>query len=160
MVVEVKDGESLTVINDLTIADLIDKYVKLDSELEITRQLYLAFTEPDNQIKKPVLDEEDAVEIYIKSEKAFSRTIANFRSTGMLVGKGYRKIFQHYAAILIVRGKKLGNLLRACEPPRHNRWDHKLIEGETEEQKVNVQGGRENAIKKSRSIRKILKQFS
>lgn len=136
LVIEVKDGESVTVINDLTIADLIDKYVKLDSELEITRQLYLAFTEPDNQIKIPVLGEEDAAEIYIKSEKAFSRTIANFRSTGMLVGKGYRKIFQHYAAILIVRGKKLGNLLRACEPPRHNRWDHKLIEGETEEQKT------------------------
>jgi hypothetical protein len=53
----------------------------------------------------------------------------------MMVGKGYRRIFQHYAAIMIVRGKDLGELLRDCEPPRHNRWDYKLIKGEANKQK-------------------------
>lgn len=40
----------------------------------------------------------------------------------------YRKmIFQHYAAVVVVRGEKLGELLKDTEPPRHNRWDYKLI---------------------------------
>lgn len=36
-------------------------------------------------------------------------------------------IFQHYAAVVVVRGEKLGELLKDTEPPRHNRWDYKLI---------------------------------
>ena len=136
LVVEVKNGEKTVVIDDSTIEQLIEEYAKNDAELEITRQLYFAFSKPDIQpVKVSVLNEDDAAEIYIKSDSSFSRTIANFRSTGMLVGKGSRRIFQHYAAILIVRGKKLGELLRACEPPRHNRWDYKLIKGESSEQK-------------------------
>ena len=135
LIIEIKNGNNITVINDSTISDLIDLYSKTDYDLEITRQLYLSFTDPDNKVPVTVLGEENAVEIYIKSESSFSRTIGNFRSTGMLVGKGFRRIFQHYAAVLIVRGKKLGELLRACEPPRHNRWDYKLIKGESEKQK-------------------------
>ena len=135
LIIEIKNGENITVINDSTIGECIELYSKTDNDLEITRQLYLAFTEPDNKVPVSVLGEDNAVEIYIKSESSFSRTIGNFRSTGMLVGKGFRRIFQHYAAVLIVRGKKLGELLRACEPPRHNRWDYKLIKGETEKQK-------------------------
>lgn len=135
LVVEIKDGNTITRIDDERIAVLIEEYAKTDPQLEITRQLFTAFSSPDAQQLITVLDEKDAVEIYIKSDSSFSRTIANFRSTGMLVGKGYRRIFQHYAAILIVRGEKLGKLLRACEPPRHNRWDYKLIKGEAYKKK-------------------------
>ena len=135
LVVEIKNNTDTIVIDQSTIATLIEKYVKIDSDLEITRQLFLAFTEPDNKTKIPVLNEVDAIEIYIKSESSFARTISNFRSTGMLVGKHSKRIFQHYAAVLIVRGSRLGELLRSCEPPRHNRWDYTLIKGESEEQK-------------------------
>ena len=135
LVVEIKgDGDSF-IIDATKIADKIDEYAKTDKQVAITAQLYAAFTQPDNKVSLTVLEEEAAAEIYIKAESSYSRTIANFRSTGMLVGKGYNKIFQHYAAILIVRGEKLGKLLRACEPPRHNRWDHKLIKGESKGQK-------------------------
>ena len=127
LVVEINNGEEITRIDSTKIAELIEKYAQTDAQLEVTRQLFLAFSNYDIKVPIEVLGESDAVEIYIKSESSFSRTIANFRSTGMLVGKGYRRIFQHYAAILIVRGKKLGELLRDCEPPRHNRWDYKLI---------------------------------
>ena len=130
LVVEINNGEEITRIDSTKIAELIEKYAQTDAQLEVTRQLFLAFSNYDIKVPIEVLGESDAVEIYIKSESSFSRTIANFRSTGMLVGKGYRRIFQHYAAILIVRGKKLGELLRDCEPPRHNRWDYKLIKGE------------------------------
>lgn len=136
IIVEIKkDGRVVKQINDITIAKMLEEYAKEDSTLAITRQLFLAFTEPDNNVKVAISGEIDAVEIYIKSESDFSRTIGNFRSTGMLVGTGYRRIFQHYAAVMIVRGKQLDELLRACEPPRHNRWDYKLIKGESEQQK-------------------------
>lgn len=135
LIVEVDDGQDVHIIDDSSIADRIEEFAKDDNDLNITRQLFLAFIEPDNQVKISVLGEKDALEIYIKSESSFSRNIANFRSTGMLVGKGYRRIFQHYAAVMIVRGESLGKLLRATEPPRHNRWDYKLINGETEKDK-------------------------
>lgn len=135
LIIEIKNGIETKVIDNSSLGDLIDEYSKTDKDLEITRQLYLAFTEPDIEpVKLKVLDEEDAVEVYIKSDSTFSRTIANFRSTGMLVGKGQRRIYQHYAAVLIVRKEGLGKLLRACEPPRHNRWDYKLIKAESEKE--------------------------
>lgn len=130
-----KDGQVVKQINDNTIAQMLEEYAKEDSRLDVTRQLFLAFTEPDNNVKIAIDGETDAIEIYIKSQSDFARSIGNFRSTGMLVGTGYRRIFQHYAAIMIVRGKQLDELLRACEPPRHNRWDYKLIKGESELQK-------------------------
>ena len=135
LVVEIKDGQHVTCIDDTKIADLIEEYAKNDRQLEITRQLFLAFSNPDVKVPIEILGEKDAVEIYVKSESSFARTIANFRSTGMLVGQGYRRIFQHYAAIMIVRGEELGKLLRECEPPRHNRWDYKLIKGEANKTK-------------------------
>lgn len=136
LIVEIKNGAEVKIIDSSSIGELIEEYSKTDKELEITRQLYLAFTEPDIEpVKLKVLNEEDAVEIYLKSDSSFSRTIANFRSTGMLVGKGQRRIYQHYAAVLIVRKEELGKLLRACEPPRHNRWDYKLIKAESEKEK-------------------------
>lgn len=137
LVVEIKDGSTIIRIDHEKIASLIEEHAKNDSQLEIVRQLFVAFSTPDIKKEIDILGEEKAVEIYIKSESSFSRTIANFRSTGMLVGKGYRRIFQHYAAILIVRGKVLGELLRDCEPPRHNRWDYKLIKGEANKDKRN-----------------------
>lgn len=136
LVVEIKDGDNVKRIDNSKLSDLIEEYAKSDpKQMDITRQLFAAFTNPDVKKSLTVLDEENAVEVYIKSESSFSRTIANFRSTGMLVGKGYRRIFQHYAAILIVRGKKLGELLRDCEPPRHNRWDYKLIKRDSNKQR-------------------------
>lgn len=135
LVVVIKsDGTSMT-IDETTLPVKIGEYAKCDKDLDITRQLYLALTEPDNVEKTiDVLGEKDAVEVYIKSDSSFNRTIANFRSTGMLVGKGYRRIFQHYAAVMIVRGENTGRLLRDTEPPRHNRWDYKLIKGENKKE--------------------------
>jgi len=84
-------------------------------------------TNPDRKEKLSILDEND-VELFIKSDSGYGRTIANFRATGMRVGKYSRRILQHYAAVLIVRGEKLNELLKDTEPPKHNRWDYKLIE--------------------------------
>ena len=97
--------------------------------MDTTIQLYKAFTNPDKKIDLNIETEKDA-ELYIKADSSFGRNIANFRNTGMLVGLKSRRIFQHYAAVLIIRDKDLSSLLKDTEPPRHNRWDYKLITGE------------------------------
>lgn len=130
LVVEIKDGEASFIIDSVHITELIENYAKEDKACDITRQLYLAYSQPEWCNSLDVLEERNAVEIFIKADSLFDRTIANFRSTGMLVGQYQRRFFQHYAAVIVVRGKELGRVLREAEPPRHNRWDHKLITGE------------------------------
>lgn len=100
-----------------------------DKAMDTTIQLYKAFSNPDKKEYLSIEKENDA-ELYIKADPTFGRNIANFRNTGMLVGQKSRRIFQHYAAVLIIRDKELSSLLKDTEPPRHNRWDYKLITGE------------------------------
>ena len=112
---------------------LIESYPN-DKSIQITKQLLSAVRSPDAKEYLSIIEENDA-EVSIKTDKNFGRTIANFRETGMLVGKNTRRIFQHYAAVLIIRGESLSSLLRDAEPPRHNRWDHKLIDSKSEPKK-------------------------
>ena len=133
LIVELKDVIDQCVIDADSIsqifADLAD-----DPEMIATSQLYKAFTSPDCKKAFEVLEADD-VEVYIKSDSSYKRTIANFRATGMLVGTYFKRIFQHYAAVVIVRGQKLGELLKDTEPPRHNRWDYKQIESSDREKR-------------------------
>ncbi len=130
LVVELKDGVEHKVIDTDTLSQLFSDFDD-DSEMLGTAQLYKAFTAPSCKKTTEILEPDD-VEVYIKSDSSYKRTIANFRATGMLVGTYYKRIFQHYAAVVIVRGGKLGELLKDTEPPRHNRWDFKQIEANDE----------------------------
>ncbi len=128
LVVEILDNGLTYLINSIHLPEIVSGY-KGDSSMNITIQLYTALTQPDKIEQLSILEEND-LELYIKSCPDYSRTIANFRDTGMLVGQKSRRIFQHYAAVIIVRKEKLSGLLKDTEPPRHNRWDYKLITGD------------------------------
>lgn len=127
LIVELKDGTEHKIINDVTLSQLFTDYSFDNPNMISASQLYKAFMNPDCKKILEVFEPGD-VEIYIKSDSSYKRTIANFRATGMLVGTYYKRIFQHYAAVVIVRGNELGELLKDTEPPRHNRWDYKQIE--------------------------------
>lgn len=133
LIVELKDDHEHQIIKEDTISQLFEDLGN-DAEMLATSQLYKAFVDPDHTEKIEILEPND-VELYIKSDNSYKRTIANFRATGMLVGTYYRRIFQHYAAVVIVRGEKLGELLKDTEPPRHNRWDYKQIEASDREKR-------------------------
>lgn len=126
LVVELKEDHKQTIINRDALSQLFSDFFE-DNEMVSTSQLYKAFSVPDLKKTEEILEPED-LEIYVKTDSSYKRTIANFRATGMLVGTYYRRIFQHYAAVVIVRGIKLGELLKDTEPPRHNRWDYRQIE--------------------------------
>ena len=136
LIVELKDANDYQIIDATSLPQLISDFAhdKHYPEMIATSQLYEAFKNPDCRKEISVLEEND-VEIYIKSDSGYKRTIANFRATGMLVGTYYRRIFQHYAAVVIVRGLELGELLKDTEPPRHNRWDYKQIDSSDREKR-------------------------
>lgn len=134
LIVELKDSTEHHMINADTLSRLFFD-LSNNQEMIATTQLYKAFTTPDCKEFLEVLEPDD-VEVYIKSDSSYKRTIANFRATGMLVGTYFRRIFQHYAAVVIVRGQKLGELLKDTEPPRHNRWDYKQIESSDKEKRT------------------------
>ena len=125
LIVEVKDLKKHCVVDASTVSQKFSDFAH-EKEMISTVQLYKAFIEPDCKKVFDILEDND-LEIYIKSDRDYKRTIANFRATGMLVGTYYKRIFQHYAAVVIVRGQELGKLLKETEPPRHNRWDYKQI---------------------------------
>lgn len=133
LIVELKDSTEHRVIDADTLSRIFSD-LSDDREMIATAQLYKAFTSPDCKKFLKVLEPDD-VEVYIKSDSSYKRTIANFRATGMLVGTYFKRIFQHYAAVVIVRGQKLGELLKDTEPPRHNRWDYKQIESSDKEKR-------------------------
>lgn len=125
LIVELRDGSSIRIIDCERLPELFAEYEN-DPMMVLSSQLYSAFITPDAHEFLEVKGPND-VEVYIKADASYRRTVANFRSTGMLVGTYSKRIFQHYAAVVVVRGKELGELLKDTEPPRHNRWDYKLI---------------------------------
>lgn len=125
LIVELKDEHNQIHIDAESLPKIISSYNN-DPEMVATIQLYNAFTSPDLTETTKILESDD-VEVYIKIDKNYKRTIANFRSTGMLLGTYYKRIIQHYAAVVIVRGHELGALLKDTEPPKHNMWDYKRI---------------------------------
>lgn len=100
-----------------------------DSDKKITtvQELYSALTVPDKKVSGSIIEKDD-VELYIKKDDSFSKTIAEMRSIGMTVRTRRNNIFARYAAVMIVTGDKLNELLKNMEPPQHNKWDPGLLE--------------------------------
>lgn len=126
LIVELKDGLEKQVIDGNTISQFFDD-LGAYKDMVKTSELYEAFTNPGFHETFSVLQDND-VEVYIKIDNDFKRTIANFRGSGMFVGSYYKMILQHYAVVVIIRGQELGELLRATEPPKHDEWDVDQIE--------------------------------
>lgn len=125
LVVEIVDGADGGVIDSGSIGDLVERYAA-DKDMASTFQLYQAFTKPDDAKSLSVFEEDD-VQVYVRSRPEYGRKIAYFRNTGMLVEETYRQLWQHYAAVVVVRGEEIAKILRETEPARHNQWDHKRI---------------------------------
>lgn len=129
LVVEIGDKK----INSENLKNIIERYrISNSSAVAQTIRFYDTITEPDGGVKKEKIIEDNDLEIYLKSDKNYKREIANFRTTGMLVGINARRMMQNFTAIVVIRGERLGEILRSTEPPKHNKWDYKLIEDKDE----------------------------
>ena len=97
-------------------------------------EFYSAVINPDNKEFGSIMEENDVV-LYIKKDDNYSKSIAEMRSIGMVVRIRRNHIFTRYAAVMVVQGSKLNDLLKNIEPPQHNKWDPELIENNPEENK-------------------------
>lgn len=132
LVVEIENK----IINSNNLKSIIDRYRTTSSNASAQAiRLFDTIMEPDDEIKETIIESND-LEIRLKSDKNYKREIANFRTTGMLVGLNKRQMMQNFTAVVVVRGKKLDEILRSTEPPKHNKWDYKLIENKEEGKKA------------------------
>lgn len=119
-------------INNETLPVLIDKYKNSNTNAFLTSNFYETLLSPEGGvIYKTIIDEND-LEIYLKSKSDYKRKIAKFRYSGMLVWEHGKRTYQNFTAVVIVKGKKLNEILRKTEPPKHNIWDAKRIEDKEE----------------------------
>lgn len=132
------DGQ---VIDDTTIGRRLEYYSDIEKkdnikEKKITTimEFYSAVINPDDVVYGTIMEEKDVV-LYIKKDDNYSKSIAEMRSIGMVVRIRRNHIFTRYAAVMVVQGSKLNELLKNIEPPQHNKWDPELIENNPEENK-------------------------
>ena len=108
------------------LSDFLNNKFKNSKELKETREYYETFLSPDLHFENKILKDSSEIfdiELFIKEDPEYSKGIAKFRQTGMLIKINKRRNIQHFAAVLVVRGHRLGNLLRDSEPPAHDNWD-------------------------------------
>ena len=99
-------------------------------------RLYDTYVSPDITEEFSIAEENDLL-ICFKADKTYKKEIFNFRTTGMLIGLTNRSIWQAFSAIVIVKGELLDKKLRQAEPPKHDKWDSKLVEDKNERKEVN-----------------------
>lgn len=122
----VKIGEEI--LDKNTLSQKLKEVYKDDKSMLKTNQFYETLTTSD---KPPftisILEDGDA-EFYLKTDKDYtSREVAKIRS-GMLITTQQIQIFQEYMGILVIRGEKLGELLKDTEPVTHTAWQYTRIE--------------------------------
>ena len=138
LIVELKEGNEHIIIDNFSINQLFSEYSSEEnSDMTETIQLYKAFTEPSNTCKLSI-SEEDDVEVYCKINADYANRIAHFRINGMLIRNIYKKriFLQRFAAVVVVRGEELNKLLKATEPPKHDKWDCAYIENDEKTRKL------------------------
>lgn len=74
--------------------------------------------------------QENDSKLYIKVNDDYSRNVAFFRSTGMLIYEKKYKKMKPYEAVLLIAGEKANDLLKLMEPPKHDKWDPSLLDEE------------------------------
>lgn len=119
-----------TIDNENLFSYLVSPKFKYSRDLKETREYYETFTHPNFHYETKILkDSIEAfdVELFVNENPEFSKGIAKFRQTGMLIRVNKKRTVQHFAAVLVVRGQCLGSILRDSEPPAHDDWDFERV---------------------------------
>lgn len=103
----------------------------------VVYECWKALEEPDDdRVMTTTILEKDDLALFLKTDSSFHNYIAYFRASGMRIWFPKKSHFQKFAAVAVVQGKLLNELLRKAEPVRHNRWDPNLIDDSEERQRA------------------------
>ncbi len=151
--VAIHNEDLIVNIGDLSLTkdnlkDRIDYYANKEAgtkenRVSIIFELYNALT-LGKEIKGSIMEDED-VSLFILMDDNYSKTIAEMRSTGMVIRTRKKNILARYSAVMIVHDGNLNQLLKDIEPPQHNEWDPGIIEDE--EKKKNAKKYRNELIR-------------
>lgn len=133
------------IINAEELPGIMDQYKDARKiEDKTVYECYQALISPDGDtpIKLSILEESD-VELYLKSNNEYHNRVSYFRTSGMRIRLLKAKSYQPCSAVIVIRDKKLNEVLREAEPPRHNKWDPTLIKRDDE-----LKALAQNALKK------------
>lgn len=125
LIVKIDDLE----INKNTIKSIINKAIDLDDTDDVLKRVkyYVdTYLEPDQIFETKILKDKDA-KLFVKISDEYTRNIAYLRATGMLICEKTMKKMKPYEAILLVNGDAMNDMLKLMEPPKHDKWDYKLL---------------------------------
>ncbi len=121
-----------------SVEKIVEGYRTINNNTTVAQIIRLYDTYVSSDIRKEFsIAEENDLLVCFKANKTYKKEIFNFRTTGMLIGLTNRSIWQAFSAIVIVKGKLLDKKLRQAEPPKHDKWDYKLVEDKSERKEVN-----------------------
>ncbi|MBO8161844.1 MAG: hypothetical protein H0Z24_09460 [Thermosipho sp. (in: Bacteria)] len=118
-----------TVINSLSLPDLLDEYINSDDNC-LSGKYYKALVSPE----KHYFYEDDfeglgRIELYILPERDYPKRVAMVRNTGMKIyDKGHFRTPMKFAGVMIAKGSKMNEFLRSLEPPSHDDWQPERYE--------------------------------
>lgn len=129
LVVEIHESDSLIpVIIDADNLDFyITEYFKNDTSEEGSTWGYYQAIINSTETFKENLPPFGDVELFVKKGVG-NRTVLGMRKPLMKIHtfKNYKRAYEDFAGVLIVRDDDGNRLLKSIEPPAHNEWDPKL----------------------------------
>lgn len=123
------------VINDERLQEILEKHAVTDESVRIYKKLFEARAFDDHIVESGSIMEENDVELFVRLDETYDRNVVEFRNTGMVIRIRRKNVPKSYTAVMVVRGKNLNKLLKAMEPPKHDKWDPDIILSDAERKK-------------------------
>lgn len=116
-------------INKDTVISILNNSIitSNDDDLKRIKKYVDTYLNPTKVFVSNILSSND-VKLYVKVSDDYDRSIAHFRSSGMLIFEKKIKKMKPYEAVLVVSDGKFNELLKLTEPPKHDKWDYKLLD--------------------------------
>lgn len=110
-------------ITATSLPKLIDQYSKCDESWNAAAYYQSIVSEESFHFEEPDFESLGSLELHLLARAGMPKRIAMTRETGMLIyEKGHFRTPVSFCGVLVARGEKLNELLRALEPPSHNDW--------------------------------------
>lgn len=114
---------------------IFEKHVVTDVSVRKYKELFEARVLEDHIVKTGSIMEENDVELFVRLNETYDRNVVELRNTGMVIRIRGKNVPKPYAAVMVVRGRNLNRLLKAMEPPKHDKWDPDIIISDVERRK-------------------------
>ncbi|MFS0655102.1 hypothetical protein [Bacillus sp. 179-C3.3 HS] len=119
------------VLNSETLKHEIGNIAEIEPD-NILLQYYEALTHPESKpISKKFLTDkgiEEEINLHLIAREGFKKRIVLYRGTGMQIyDRGHFRTPIEFAGLLVVKGRRLNEVLRKMEPPTHDKWDPNLF---------------------------------